>query len=259
DSEGIPPRPSQLISNKVEWKIYSENVLKRNCEVFFENTGDNHPVTKSHHVPTTAFRGTAPVHPLEPYKVSIRLHGWRGGWDTGCHVTCSGFTEQLFIYGCVRTQHIQNIVYKNSFTGVVRSGTCVAHKTLIAYINIQASQPRCSGNGVGTVRVGASGCHVYVDLYVCKRTHDTGRNPSVGYRCFSTRDVLRCCGWFWLPPVISIGTRSIALLETDSAKLCFYMERCMLWMASLLSIHRIFELRIFFAQLHSLVIVETIT
>uniref|UniRef100_A0A2H1VQ34 SFRICE_023792 n=1 Tax=Spodoptera frugiperda TaxID=7108 RepID=A0A2H1VQ34_SPOFR len=103
DSEGIPPRPSQLISNKVEWKIYSENVLKRNCEVFFENTGDNHPVTKSHHVPTTAFRGTAPVHPL----------------------------------------------------GVVRSGTCVAHKTLIAYINIQASQPRCSGNGVGTVRVGA--------------------------------------------------------------------------------------------------------
>ncbi|KAF9814164.1 hypothetical protein SFRURICE_014773 [Spodoptera frugiperda] len=25
-----------------------------------------------------------------------------------------------------------------------------------------------------------SGCHVYVNLYVCKRTHDTGGNPSVG-------------------------------------------------------------------------------
>uniref|UniRef100_A0A2H1VPJ2 SFRICE_015227 n=1 Tax=Spodoptera frugiperda TaxID=7108 RepID=A0A2H1VPJ2_SPOFR len=35
------------------------------------------------------------------------------------------------------------------------------------------------------------------------------------------------------------------------------MERCVLWMASLLSIHRILELRIFLAQLHSLVSVET--
>uniref|UniRef100_A0A2H1W7S6 SFRICE_034208 n=1 Tax=Spodoptera frugiperda TaxID=7108 RepID=A0A2H1W7S6_SPOFR len=25
-------------------------------------------------------------------------------------------------------------------------------------------------------------CHVYVNLYVCKRTHDTGENPSVGKR-----------------------------------------------------------------------------
>uniref|UniRef100_A0A2H1V1C9 SFRICE_022483 n=1 Tax=Spodoptera frugiperda TaxID=7108 RepID=A0A2H1V1C9_SPOFR len=40
-------------------------------------------------------------------------------------------------------------------------------------------------------------------------------------------------------------------------KLCFYMEICVLWMAFLLSIHRILELRIFLAQLHSLVSVET--
>ncbi|KAF9812639.1 hypothetical protein SFRURICE_018069, partial [Spodoptera frugiperda] len=25
-----------------------------------------------------------------------------------------------------------------------------------------------------------SGCDVYVNVYVCKRTHDTGENPSVG-------------------------------------------------------------------------------
>ncbi|KAF9797457.1 hypothetical protein SFRURICE_005933 [Spodoptera frugiperda] len=24
-----------------------------------------------------------------------------------------------------------------------------------------------------------SGCHVYVNLYVCKHTHDTGENPAI--------------------------------------------------------------------------------
>uniref|UniRef100_A0A2H1VT41 SFRICE_018807 n=1 Tax=Spodoptera frugiperda TaxID=7108 RepID=A0A2H1VT41_SPOFR len=47
-------------------------------------------------------------------------------------------------------------------------------------------------------------------------------------------------------------------METDSAKLCFfYMKRCVFWMAFQLSIHRIVELRIFLAQLHSLVSLET--
>ncbi|KAF9821090.1 hypothetical protein SFRURICE_001025, partial [Spodoptera frugiperda] len=32
-----------------------------------------------------------------------------------------------------------------------------------------------------------------------------------------------------LPPIIFIGTHSLALVETDSAKLYFYMERCVLW------------------------------
>uniref|UniRef100_A0A2H1WF82 SFRICE_035159 n=1 Tax=Spodoptera frugiperda TaxID=7108 RepID=A0A2H1WF82_SPOFR len=38
--------------------------------------------------------------------------------------------------------------------------------------------------------------------------------------------MLRCCECVWLPPIIFIGTHSLALVETDSAKLCFYMERC---------------------------------
>ncbi|KAF9799981.1 hypothetical protein SFRURICE_000993 [Spodoptera frugiperda] len=30
-----------------------------------------------------------------------------------------------------------------------------------------------------------------------------------------------CCGCFWLPAVILIGTHSLPLVEMDSAKLCF--------------------------------------
>uniref|UniRef100_A0A2H1VEJ8 SFRICE_008456 n=1 Tax=Spodoptera frugiperda TaxID=7108 RepID=A0A2H1VEJ8_SPOFR len=38
--------------------------------------------------------------------------------------------------------------------------------------------------------------------------------------------MLRCCGCVWFPPIIFIGTHCLALVETDSTKLCFYMERC---------------------------------
>ncbi|KAF9808250.1 hypothetical protein SFRURICE_003027, partial [Spodoptera frugiperda] len=44
--------------------------------------------------------------------------------------------------------------------------------------------------------------------------------------------MLSCCECFWLPPIIFIGTQSLALVEMDSAKICvygtFYMERCVL-------------------------------
>ncbi|KAF9794890.1 hypothetical protein SFRURICE_005125 [Spodoptera frugiperda] len=69
-------------------------------------------------------------------------------------------------------------------------------------------------------------------------TSITGDYHGVQCRCA----MLRCCGCVWVP-IIFIGPRSLALVETDSAKLCFCMERCVLWMDSLLSIHRIFELR----------------
>ncbi|KAF9800092.1 hypothetical protein SFRURICE_016969 [Spodoptera frugiperda] len=81
---------------------------------------------------------------------TIRLHGWCGGWATGCRASGSGFdsrTEQLFVW----------------------STNC------------------CFG----------SGCHVHMNLYVCKRTHDTGENLNVGQRLKKNPEGLinnnKCC------------------------------------------------------------------
>ncbi|KAF9799959.1 hypothetical protein SFRURICE_019619 [Spodoptera frugiperda] len=65
----------------------------------------------------------------------------------------------------------------------------------------------------------------------------------------------RCCECVWLPPILFFGTHSLAMEDIDSDA-CY---RCVLWMAPLLSIYRILELRIFLVQLHSLVSAEKVT
>ncbi|KAF9823457.1 hypothetical protein SFRURICE_008909 [Spodoptera frugiperda] len=45
--------------------------------------------------------------------------------------------------------------------------------------------------------------------------------------------------------IIFIGTHSLVLVETDSAKLCFFLYGCVLWIALLLSIHRVLYLRVY--------------
>ncbi|KAF9812280.1 hypothetical protein SFRURICE_012832 [Spodoptera frugiperda] len=37
--------------------------------------------------------------------------------------------------------------------------------------------------------------------------------------------MLRCCGYVWHPLIIFIGTHSLALMETDSGKLCFLFAK----------------------------------
>ncbi|KAF9807375.1 hypothetical protein SFRURICE_008924 [Spodoptera frugiperda] len=45
--------------------------------------------------------------------------------------------------------------------------------------------------------------------------------------------MLCCCGWVWRSPIISVGKHRLALVKTDSVKLCFYMERCVLWIRTM--------------------------
>ncbi|KAF9799793.1 hypothetical protein SFRURICE_005086 [Spodoptera frugiperda] len=67
--------------------------------------------------------------------------------------------------------------------------------------------------------------------------------------------MLRYCRCAWLPPIIFIGTLSLALVETESAKLCFQMENaCYGYVCD-----GFIELRIFLAQLLRLVSVRTVT
>ncbi|KAF9800696.1 hypothetical protein SFRURICE_015350 [Spodoptera frugiperda] len=49
--------------------------------------------------------------------------------------------------------------------------------------------------------------------------------------------MLRSCGCGWFPPLIFIGRHSLALVETDSTKICFYMERCTLSMRAMVLFH----------------------
>ncbi|KAF9819991.1 hypothetical protein SFRURICE_016661, partial [Spodoptera frugiperda] len=48
--------------------------------------------------------------------------------------------------------------------------------------------------------------------------------------CYVVRWCHKCV---WLPPIIFIGTYRLAQLETDSTKICFSMERCVLRMRAM--------------------------
>ncbi|KAF9812337.1 hypothetical protein SFRURICE_005448 [Spodoptera frugiperda] len=113
------------------------------------------------------------------------LHGWRGGWATGCRATCERFCD-VTLY--------------------------------------------CSPSFA--TQVGGK------DTYWWKRTQ-------LSYGFYMERCVVR---------MRAIDTWYGCVLWIRAMDACY---GCVLWIAFLLSIHYILELRIFFAQLHSLVSVET--
>ncbi|KAF9824360.1 hypothetical protein SFRURICE_005237 [Spodoptera frugiperda] len=78
-------------------------------------------------------------------------------------------------------------------------------------------------------------------------TIDTSHKLLFHQRCA----VLRCCGCLWLPPIIFIRTYSLALKDIFLYGKIRATDTCYR------SIHRILELDIFLAQLHTLVSVET--
>ncbi|KAF9803995.1 hypothetical protein SFRURICE_019191 [Spodoptera frugiperda] len=58
--------------------------------------------------------------------------------------------------------------------------------------------------------------------------------------------MLRYCGYVWLPPILFIGTHSLALVETDSIKVCFLYGKmramkvcngCVLWICAMDGFH----------------------
>ncbi|KAF9816262.1 hypothetical protein SFRURICE_003813, partial [Spodoptera frugiperda] len=58
--------------------------------------------------------------------------------------------------------------------------------------------------------------------YTATTTTTKNEVENLHHRCTA----LRCCGYVCLPPIIFIGTHSLALVKTNSSKLCYLIRKC---------------------------------